>query len=284
MTHPDHTDELRWLQRLGPGGARVLAVIAALALLFTMVNVQQFAAGNHPVQSFHWWISWLLDPMAALTMATAIVFEWTLASYGRHVGWLTVTKWFAGGSTLLMNIWSSLFGETPSPSGVVLHLVAPGLLLCLAEAAPRVRVHLAEIQKNLLAPVTQVPDEVERLWVAPTSVSYPTVHATALPAWVRPGSPVADPVTPSTRDDAPTTPVASPEQPAPKVTPAPTGRVTDTLTNQARELKTTRARDGLSCGWRVIHEALPVTQRAAKELARLVNEPTPGATRLERVS
>jgi hypothetical protein len=121
--------------------------VALLALAFTMVNVQLFAASGHRVDSFEWWISWLLDPMASITMGTAIVFEGVLAGYDRKEGWLAATKWYAGGCTWAMNIWSSLVAA--SPSGVLLHSVAPGLVLLLAEAAPRVRRMLTEIVAGL---------------------------------------------------------------------------------------------------------------------------------------
>ena len=136
-----------WVIRMGLWGARSLALVLVLALLFTMVNVATFAAAGHPVDSFQWWIAWLLDPMASITMGTAIVFEGLLAGYGRKVGWLTATKWYAGLCTWAMNIWVSV--TSGSLAGVLLHSVAPGLVLLLAEAAPRVRQHMAEIVDEL---------------------------------------------------------------------------------------------------------------------------------------
>lgn len=153
----------------------MLTVVLVLALVFTMVNVQTFASQGHAAGTFQWWIAWLLDPMASLTMATAIVFEWVLASYGRREGWLTATKWFAGMSTLVMNTWASLFGLSPSPSGVVLHIVAPALLLLLAESAPRARRHLSEVTADLL-------DRADRLETpAPAAVPAPTPVVAAPP-------------------------------------------------------------------------------------------------------
>ncbi|MGH3828416.1 MAG: hypothetical protein ACRDQX_14795 [Pseudonocardiaceae bacterium] len=143
----DVRKETAWVLRMGAYGARALATVVLLALVFTMVNVQQFAADGHPVNSLQWWIAWLLDPMASVTMGTAIVFEGVLASYRHQVGWLAATKWFAGICTWAMNIWSSAVAV--SWSGMVLHSVAPGLVLLLAEAAPRVRRSLSEIVSEL---------------------------------------------------------------------------------------------------------------------------------------
>lgn len=39
-----------------------------LGLLFTMVNVQRFAAAGAPAFSSTWWTAWLLDPMVSLVL------------------------------------------------------------------------------------------------------------------------------------------------------------------------------------------------------------------------
>src|SRR5262249_36506052 len=151
-----------WVLRMGRHGVRVLAVVLVLALVFTMVNVQQFAAQGHPVFGVQWFIAWLLDPMASLTMAAAIVYEGLLADYGRpKVGWLIATKWYAGVAPWGMNIWSS--AAAGSFAGIWLHSVAPGLVLGLAEAAPRVRRHMADIIDEIereLAPMVAKPEPV----------------------------------------------------------------------------------------------------------------------------
>lgn len=139
--------EIAWVLRMGTLGVRALVTVALLALVFTMVNVQVFASAGHPVNSLQWLIGWLLDPMASVTMGTAIVFEGVLAGYRHGVGWLTATKWYAGVCTWGMNVWASVVAV--SWSGMLLHSVAPGLVLLLAEAAPRVRRRLSEIVAEL---------------------------------------------------------------------------------------------------------------------------------------
>lgn len=140
-------EEADGLLRAGHWGTRALVVVIVLALLFTMVNVQTFAAAGHPVQSFHWWIAWLLDPMVSVTLGAAILFEYILARYGHYEGWLTATKWFAGLATWSMNTWASWVAG--SVSGVFLHSVAPWTVLFLAESAPRVRRRLSAIVRDL---------------------------------------------------------------------------------------------------------------------------------------
>lgn len=175
-----------WVLRMGRHGVQVLAVVLALALVFTMVNVQQFAAAGQPVGGVQWFIAWLLDPMASLTMAAAIVFEGLLADHGRpKEPWLTAAKWYAGIATWAMNIWAS--AAAGSIAGVVLHSVAPGLLLLLAEAAPRVRrsmaVVIADMERDA-KPVTVHTDPV------PTPVAVPAREpVVARPTWVAPTGP-----------------------------------------------------------------------------------------------
>lgn len=174
-----------WVLQMGRHGVQILAVVLVLALVFTMVNVQQFAAQGHPSFGVQWFIAWLLDPMASLTMAAAIVYEGLLADYSRpKVHWLTATKWYAGVATWGMNIWSS--AAAGSFAGIWLHSVAPGLVLLLAEAAPRVRRHMADIIDELereLAPVAAKPEPVVGL---PT----PTYARVGPSSWTAPATPV----------------------------------------------------------------------------------------------
>lgn len=176
-----------WVARMGRHGVQVLAVVLVLALVFTMVNVQQFAAQGQPAFGVQWWIAWLLDPMASVSMAAAIVFEGLLADYGKpEVRWLTATKWYAGICTWVMNVWTSAVAH--DLGGILLHSVAPGILLGLAEAAPRVRRLMAEIIADLegeAEPVT-VHDDPE-----PGPVPVPTWEPVVTsPSWVAPtGSP-----------------------------------------------------------------------------------------------
>lgn len=171
---------------MGRHGVQVLAVVLVLALVFTMVNVQQFAAQGQPAFGVQWWIVWLLDPMASITMAAAIVFEGLLADYGKpKEPWLIATKWYAGVATWAMNIWTS--AAAGSAAGVLLHSVAPGILLGLAEAAPRVRRHLAEVIAELErdAKTIAVRDEPE-----PVPVPLPSREpVVAGPRWVAPPRP-----------------------------------------------------------------------------------------------
>jgi hypothetical protein len=149
--------EIASVLRSGRQIAGALVCVALLALLFTMVNVTLFATG----QGVPWWIAWLLDPMASITLGAMILAEGVLARYELGSGrWAVATKWFAGLATWAMNIWSSVVAG--SAAGVLLHSVAPGLVLGLAEAAPWVRRQFAAVAAGLAQRLADVEDELTR--------------------------------------------------------------------------------------------------------------------------
>ncbi|MGH7747727.1 MAG: hypothetical protein ACREQ5_23655 [Candidatus Dormibacteria bacterium] len=187
MTDVGVRRDAAWVLRMGRAGVQVLAIVLILTLVFTMVNVQQFAAQGQPAYGVQWWIAWLLDPMASITMAAAIVFEGLLADHGRpKERWLIATKWYAGVATWAMNIWAS--AAAASAAGVVLHSVAPGILLGLAEAAPRVRRSMAVVVADLEREARAVTVHDETLTSVPVPVTTwePVV---ARPTWVAPPKP-----------------------------------------------------------------------------------------------
>jgi hypothetical protein len=59
------------VERVGTQVDALLWVGIGLGLLFTMVNVQRFAAAGAPVFSAAWWAAWLLDPMVSLVLLAA---------------------------------------------------------------------------------------------------------------------------------------------------------------------------------------------------------------------
>lgn len=285
--------EAVWVLRMGAWGAQALALVLVLALLFTMVNVQTFAAAGHPVASFQWWIAWLLDPMASITLGTAIVFEGLLAGYGRTVGWLTATKWYAGGCTWAMNIWVPM--TSGSLAGVLLHSVAPGLVLLLAEAAPRVRWHLAEIVDELRQdqPGQSVtlpgPDRTTARIPAAT---YRRVEPTQ-PPWTPAAPPESGdsaaaggsstaprtPIDPAPRVGIPVS-VATPERDEPlgvptEGSPVPAGG--DDLVERVRELVTESTAAGRPLGRRALAKQLDTSEHRVRVALELVGAST-GAT------
>jgi len=136
--------EIASVERASTYLVRALLAVAIGALVFTMVNVTLFATaeGVHPL------IAWMLDPLASVAMMTILLAEATLSRHGRKAGaWPTALKWAAGLATWAMNTWTSLIDL--SAAGLLLHSVAPAIVLLLAEATPRIRRRFAEILTGL---------------------------------------------------------------------------------------------------------------------------------------
>lgn len=134
------------VERVGKQVDALLWAGIGLGLLFTMVNVQRFAAGGAPSFTAVWWAAWLLDPMVSLVLLAVIRAEQVTAHHQlRRSCWARLTKWCAFTATYVMNTWESwgLYGDSPSAAGVVLHSIPPVLVLLAAEAGPELREQLA---------------------------------------------------------------------------------------------------------------------------------------------
>lgn len=114
-----------------------------LGLLFTMVNVQTFAAAGTARYSLGWWAAWLLDPMVSLVLLGVLRAEQITARYQIRVGpWPRAAKWCLLSATYMMNTWSSW--AVGSPAQVVLHSVPVFTVLVAAEAVTDCQDNLTE--------------------------------------------------------------------------------------------------------------------------------------------
>ncbi|MGW7556605.1 hypothetical protein [Streptomyces rimosus] len=152
MTEPEAVAASRAIEQLEKVGrlvTRSLLVLGFGALVFTCVNVTTFAVQHHVPG----WVAWMLDPLASLALLTVLYVDGVLAEQGdyRASGWPFVLRWFAGLSTWIMNCWQSLYPdgvfrlvpEQADAGGLLLHSVAPFLLIILAEASAGYRTYLA---------------------------------------------------------------------------------------------------------------------------------------------
>ena len=122
---------------------RLMWVGIVLGLCFTMTNVQQFAAAGAAVGSLAWWSAWLLDPMVSLVLLAVLRAEQVTTRYQVSTGvWPRVAKWALLSATYVMNTWVSW--SAGSASGVVLHTVAPLVVVIAAEAVTDLQYALSE--------------------------------------------------------------------------------------------------------------------------------------------
>lgn len=122
---------------------RLMCAGIVLGLCFTMTNVQTFAAAGAPVGSLAWWSAWLLDPMVSLVLLAVLCAEQVTTRYQVSAGvWPRVAKWALLSATYVMNTWVSW--AAGSTSGVVLHTVAPLVVVIAAEAVTDLQYALSE--------------------------------------------------------------------------------------------------------------------------------------------
>ncbi|MYY80858.1 MULTISPECIES: hypothetical protein [unclassified Streptomyces] len=137
---------------------RALLTLGGGALIFTCVNVTRFGV-SHEIP---WYIAWMLDPLASLALITVLYVDGVLAEHGgdyKPGGWPFLLRWTAGLSTWVMNCWTSLYPDglfhfvpqKPDAGGILLHSVAPALLILLAEAATGYRKYATRRRGELTA-------------------------------------------------------------------------------------------------------------------------------------
>ncbi|MGW0734479.1 extensin [Streptomyces sp. NPDC002851] len=133
MKHPDAHEAVALLRFM----TRVLCTVGVLALVFTTVNVTQFATSRGVPLA----IAVLLDPMLGIALAGVLYVDARLASWGiRPPAWSTTLRWSAGCTAALMNTWESLWPDgqigwphRADPAAVLLHLTPALLLIALTE-------------------------------------------------------------------------------------------------------------------------------------------------------
>jgi hypothetical protein len=141
---------------------KALLTLGGGALIFTCVNVTRFGV-SHEIP---WYIAWMLDPLASLALITVLYVDGVLAEHGGNYkpgGWPFLLRWTAGLSTWVMNCWTSLYPDghfhfipqKPDAGGILLHSVAPALLILLAEAATGYRKYATRRRGELTAVIAQ---------------------------------------------------------------------------------------------------------------------------------
>lgn len=141
QTHPDVV-ALR-VERVRTQVDRLCWAGIILGLLFTMTNVQTFAAAGSEAWSLPWLAAWLLDPTVSVVLLAILRAEQVTARYQVHTGpWVRRAKWFTLSATYAMNTWSSWAAGTAS--GIVLHSVPPLVVFVAAEAVTDLRDKLTD--------------------------------------------------------------------------------------------------------------------------------------------
>lgn len=136
------------------------AILCGLA--FTVVNVQQFAAGDATTQDLSWYSAWVLDPVVTLGLIGILIAGRALARADVHLGsWCRRAQWVLLALTYAMNTWQSWAKGTPSL--ILLHSVPPLVVFVLVESLSELRERFAiAIDRAHQAATVDEPAPVEQ--------------------------------------------------------------------------------------------------------------------------
>lgn len=94
------------------------------------------------------WSGFVLGLIVDAAFIMALSAESTLAKFGMTElgGWPVVFRWFTGLSSAFLNTWGSI--AKSDPVGVAIHMIAPALVMILAEVGPVFMKHLAAAEAS----------------------------------------------------------------------------------------------------------------------------------------
>jgi hypothetical protein len=233
---------------------RLLWAAVILGLLFTLVNVQQFASAGSAVGSFTWLTAWLLDPMVSLPLVAFLTAEVLVARYKLRLDfWAQAGKWLTLGLAYLLNTWASW--SAGSPAQILLHSVPVLIVFVATQAAPGIQGQLTEAVIRAAEEASQRASQTVSSFEQPVAPATPQglTPLASSNLVVPPAIPVAQPVAQPQPVVSPLEPVARPVP----VRPAPSQTASDPTDAQ---LAAALRKDWVKKGQR------PGSARMAKEL------------------
>ncbi|CAA07149.1 gp25 [Lomovskayavirus C31] len=125
------------------------------------------------------WSGWVLGLIVDAAFIMALSAEGTLAKYGvtKLGAWPVAFRWITGLSSVFLNVWLSVSAH--DWVGVAVHLIAPALVMLLAEVGPVYMKALADAEREALSapepvaepePVPAEPEPVTEPETAPQAV------------------------------------------------------------------------------------------------------------------
>ncbi|SDD49382.1 hypothetical protein [Glycomyces harbinensis] len=193
----------------------------SVGLGYTTVGVHDFIAEGLTISDPMWWGAWAVEPALAGMLITVLRWEAAMLMRGIPIEskWVSSTKWALLGSTLAMNVLSSLDGTTVEK---VLHVAFPALVFCLAEIMPVVQDRFTQARVKVLAQIAALNAEAEQraarqMPAKPAPVSSPVTVADFEADFDRapaPPSPGLPPVAASTSEPTPPAHLPRPKLPA----------------------------------------------------------------------
>lgn len=222
------------------------AVLAGLA--FTMVNVQQFAAGNTTSADLAWWAAWLLDPIVSLVLIAILIAGRSLTKAGVGLGnWSRFAQWSLLAATYTMNTWQSW--AKGNLDQIVLHSVPPLVVFMSVEVLAELRERFAVAVDRAHAQAVEAAGERQK-------AATPPPPKAETPAPVEAGQPEAKPAGDGRPDG----------------TPRPDALTDEWIAYAAKVVAELDAKHGRVVGRSIVQPALGVGTPAATALLRAVRD------------
>ncbi|QAX94749.1 hypothetical protein HOV12_gp43 [Streptomyces phage Lilbooboo] len=154
-------------------------------VFYSLMTTTPFVSGHS-----QWaWSGWVLGLIVDAAFIMALSAESTLAKYGvTSLGaWPVAFRWITGLSSVFLNVWLSVSAH--DWVGVAVHLIAPALVMLLAEVGPVYMKALADAERDAQAEALSAP--VSAPEPADGLADWERAILDAPPVWERP-EPVQD--------------------------------------------------------------------------------------------
>ncbi|MFJ8955596.1 hypothetical protein ACIRO1_36445 [Streptomyces sp. NPDC102381] len=128
-------------------------------VFYSLMTTTPFVSGHS-----QWaWSGWVLGLIVDAAFIMALSAESTLAKYGvtKLGAWPVAFRWITGLSSVFLNVWLSVSAH--DWVGVAVHLIAPALVMLLAEVGPVYMAALADAEREALS----APEPVTARMVVP---------------------------------------------------------------------------------------------------------------------
>ncbi|MDX2758179.1 MULTISPECIES: hypothetical protein [Streptomyces] len=142
--HTKTTSELKSITRTRRVVDSMLWVIAAGAILFSLMTGAPFVSAHSQWE----WTGWLLPVLVDAALVLSLSADSILSRHGVESGkWATAFRYITGLASLFLNTWSSIAHK--DWVGIAVHSIAPVILICASEVAPIYRRKFKEVELSL---------------------------------------------------------------------------------------------------------------------------------------
>jgi hypothetical protein len=148
-------DTAALLNRTGLWINRAIWAVALIVMAFSAGTVYQLLVAY----AVPWWQAWMLAPAVDIALCVGLVGDRALHRHGTRVGWGTTLRWTTALITLALNTaGSAITPQGPDIGGVLIHAVAPVLLIVLTEAGQAYQLAFTQLAATAASPESLAAD------------------------------------------------------------------------------------------------------------------------------